>query len=125
MKKISIVLAAILMAGATMLCSFTTTEKSEPMVTSINSQRGVVFRYTQHLRTQDRNYELYFYSDGSCKFIDRTNNVRYSGTYSIEDKYNISIELEDGSSVYGSVSWKIDQQNASKISFSGRTYYSV
>ena len=123
-NKLSILLAVSVMIGSAMLSSFTT-EKNDPTVTTIDSRSGIVFRSNQHVRTNDRKYELYFYTNGSCKFVDRNENISYRGTYTVEDRTNINMKWEDGTSAYGSISYKRDGQNVARITFSGRTYYSV
>ena len=126
MKKMSIVLAAALMVGSAMLCSFTMPETNSATISSTTEVKsGIVFRHNQYLKERNGSRQLYLYTSGKCEMWDGDRlevTCRYD--YRAETK-ELLIQDNDGRTLYkGSVTIsKKNGQDIANVTIAGTTYY--
>lgn len=83
--------------------------------------QGVVIRQNAHLKCNAVGTELYLYTNGKFKLINRDDAL--SGTYTIEDGENIAFNADGYRTTYGKIYFK--GSVVSKVVLGERTYIPV
>lgn len=83
--------------------------------------QGVVIRQNAHLKCNEVESELYLYTNGKFKLINRDDAL--IGTYTIEDGENIALNADGYRTTYGKIYFK--GSVVSRVVLGERTYFPV
>ncbi len=121
MKKISIIVLAVVVSCSALFYSFTTISKTS---VNLETSTNVVFRSNQYLYERGGDGKIYLYSSGDCEM--------YRNDYlEVECKYDyrsstkeLHLLDENGRTVVtGKIYFKRDGRNVQRLELRGTTYY--
>lgn len=121
MKKISLIVLAVVVSCSALFYSFTTISKTS---VNLETSTNVVFRSNQYLYERGGDRKIYLYSSGKCQM--------YINDYlDVECKYDyhsptqeLHLLDENGTTVVtGRIYFKRDGRNVQRLELRGTTYY--
>ncbi len=121
MKKLSIIVLAIVISCSALFYSFTTISKTS---VNLETSTNVVFRSDQYLYERGGDGKIYLYSSGKCEMY-RNDYLEVECKY---DYHSPTKELrlldENGRTVVtGKIYFKSDGRNVQRLELRGTTYY--